>query len=36
MKKTQADLLQSRIDLLVPKTLQAGPTHCWGIAQKTP
>jgi hypothetical protein len=27
MKKTQTDLLQGTLDLLVLKTLQSGPTH---------
>ena len=31
-KKT--DLLQGTLDLLVLKTLQAGPTHGWDIAQR--
>src|SRR5215212_12173552 len=34
MKKTQMDLLQGTLDLLVLKTLQAGPTHGWDIAQR--
>jgi transcriptional regulator len=34
MKKTQTDLLQGTLDLLVLKTLQAGPTHGWDIAQR--
>jgi DNA-binding PadR family transcriptional regulator len=34
MKKTQADLLQGTVDLLVLKTLQSGPTHGWDIAQR--
>jgi PadR family transcriptional regulator PadR len=29
-----ADLLQGTLDLLVLKTLQAGPTHGWDIAQR--
>jgi len=32
MKKTQTDLLQGTLDLLVLKTLQSGPTHGWDIA----
>jgi transcriptional regulator len=28
------DLLQGTLDLLVLKTLQAGPTHGWDIAQR--
>jgi transcriptional regulator len=31
-KKT--DLLQGTLDLLILKTLQAGPTHGWDIAQR--
>ena len=34
MNKTQTDLLQGTLDLLVLKTLQAGPTHGWDIAQR--
>jgi PadR family transcriptional regulator, regulatory protein PadR len=34
MKKTQTDLLQGTLDLLVLKTLQPGPTHGWDIAQR--
>jgi PadR family transcriptional regulator, regulatory protein PadR len=34
MKKTQTDLLQGALDLLALKTLQAGPTHGWDIAQR--
>jgi PadR family transcriptional regulator, regulatory protein PadR len=34
MKKTQTDLLQGTLDLLVLKTLQVGPTHGWDIAQR--
>ena len=34
MKKTQTDLLQGTLDLLVLKTLQSGPTHGWDIAQR--
>lgn len=34
MKTTQMDLLQGTLDLLVLKTLQAGPTHGWDIAQR--
>ncbi|HQR37491.1 MAG TPA: PadR family transcriptional regulator [Blastocatellia bacterium] len=30
----QTDLLQGTLDLLVLKTLQAGPTHGWDIAQR--
>jgi PadR family transcriptional regulator len=33
-KKTQTDLLQGALDLLVLKTLQSGPTHGWDIAQR--
>jgi PadR family transcriptional regulator, regulatory protein PadR len=29
-----ADLLQGTLDLLVLRTLQAGPTHGWDIAQR--
>ena len=34
MTKSQTDLLQGTLDLLVLKTLQAGPTHGWDIAQR--
>jgi transcriptional regulator len=34
MNKTQMDLLQGTLDLLVLKTLQAGTTHGWDIAQR--
>jgi PadR family transcriptional regulator PadR len=34
MKKSQTDLLQGTLDLLVLKTLQAGPRHGWDIAQR--
>jgi hypothetical protein len=34
MKKTQTDLLQGALDLLALRTLQAGPTHGWDIAQR--
>jgi len=34
MKKTQTDLFQGTLDLLVLKTLQSGPTHGWDIAQR--
>ena len=34
MKELQTDLLQGTLDLLVLKTLQAGPTHGWDIAQR--
>jgi PadR family transcriptional regulator, regulatory protein PadR len=34
VKNTQTDLLQGTLDLLVLKTLQAGPTHGWDIAQR--
>jgi transcriptional regulator len=34
VKKVQTDLLQGTLDLLVLKTLQAGPTHGWDIAQR--
>lgn len=33
-KKIQTDLLQGTLDLLVLKTLQAGPAHGWDIAQR--
>jgi hypothetical protein len=36
MRKTQTDLLQGTLDLLVLKTLQAGPTHGWDIAHREP
>ena len=31
MKKEQTDLLQVTLDLLVLRTLQAGPTHGWDV-----
>ena len=34
MKTSQTDLLQGTLDLLVLKTLQAGPRHGWDIAQR--
>jgi PadR family transcriptional regulator PadR len=34
MNKSQTDLLQGTLDLLVLKTLQSGPTHGWDIAQR--
>ncbi|MEW6736816.1 MAG: PadR family transcriptional regulator [Acidobacteriota bacterium] len=34
MKNLQTDLLQGTLDMLVLKTLQAGPTHGWDIAQR--
>jgi PadR family transcriptional regulator, regulatory protein PadR len=34
MKKAKNDMLQGTLDLLVLKTLQAGPTHGWDIAQR--
>ena len=34
MKKTQTDLLQGTLDLLILKTLQSGHTHGWDIAQR--
>lgn len=32
--KQKTDLLQGTLDLLVLKTLQAGPAHGWDIAQR--
>jgi PadR family transcriptional regulator PadR len=34
VKTIQADLLQGTLDLLVLKTVQAGPRHGWDIAQQ--
>ena len=34
MKKTRTDLLQGTPDLMALKTLRAGPTHNWDIAQR--
>lgn len=34
MNKTQTDLLQGTLNLLVLKALQSGPTHGWDIAQR--
>ena len=33
MGKSQADLLQGTLDLLIIKTLALGPMHGWGISQ---
>jgi len=34
MAKTQLDLLQGTLDLLILKTLAPGPMHGWGISQR--
>ena len=34
MEKTPVDLLHGTLDLPVLKTLEAGPTHGWDIAQR--
>jgi transcriptional regulator len=34
MPKQRSDLLQGTLDLLVLKTLAAGPVHGWGISQR--
>jgi transcriptional regulator len=34
MSATSLDLLQGTLDLLVLRTLAAGPMHGWGIAQR--
>ena len=34
MSRNKTDLLQGTLDLLVLKTLQAGPAHGWDIAQR--
>ena len=34
MSREKTDLLQGTLDLLVLKTLQAGPTHGWDISQR--
>ena len=34
MSKTQAELLQGTLELLILKTLSLGPNHGWGIAQR--
>ncbi len=34
MADTKSDLLQGTLDLLVLKTLAAGPMHGWGISQR--
>lgn len=34
MSPTPTDLLQGTLDLLVLRTLRAGPQHGWGIAQR--
>jgi PadR family transcriptional regulator PadR len=34
MTKTAVDLLQGTLDVLILKTLAAGPRHGWGISQR--
>ena len=34
MSESSTDLLQGTLDLLVLKTLSAGPQHGWGVAQR--
>jgi PadR family transcriptional regulator, regulatory protein PadR len=34
VKIVQSELLQGTLDLLILKTLQAGPSHGWDIAQR--
>jgi transcriptional regulator len=34
MVENRSDLLQGTLDVLVLKTLQAGPMHGWGISQR--
>ena len=34
MAKSQLDLLQGTLDLLILKTLALGPMHGWGISQR--
>jgi transcriptional regulator len=34
VSREKTDLLQGTLDLLVLKTLQAGPTHGWDISQR--
>ena len=34
MAKSQPDLLQGTLDLLILKTLALGPMHGWGISQR--
>jgi len=34
MKSPRSDLLQGTLDLLVLRTLEAGPLHGWGISQR--
>ena len=34
MKKPRSELLQGTLDLLVLRTLGAGPQHGWGISQR--
>ena len=34
MKKTQADLLQGTLDLLILRTLALGPLHGWAISKR--
>ena len=33
MVKSKSDLLQGTLDMLILKTLEAGPSHGWGISQ---
>jgi transcriptional regulator len=34
MRDRKADLLQGTLDLMILKTLTAGPNHGWGLAQR--
>ncbi len=34
LAKTHVDLLQGTLDLLILRTLRAGPIHGWGISQR--
>lgn len=34
MSKLKTDLLQGTLDLMVLRTLEAGPNHGWGISQR--
>lgn len=34
LDRTSIDLLQGTLDLLILRTLQAGPLHGWGVSQR--
>jgi len=35
-QESKLDLLQGTVDLLILRTLQAGPLHGWGISERIP